>query len=486
MASYLPLFATALPLITAPIIYFMDKFSKRVRNLTVIGITLLTLLLVVLMFPVIEMGNLIKVKINFLLPLGLVFRVDELGLFLALITSFVWFLISIYSSYYMSNDKYLNRYYIAFLLTLSGCLGVALTGGLLSLYFFFEIASLIPYILIIHNESKEAVKASAKYLYMCLFGSLALFFAISLTFYLLGTVDLNEIKQLSREGKVLPLSVFLGFFIGFGIKGGLFPLHVWLPDAHPVAPSPISSLLSGITVKVGMYGIIRLVYSMYGFEIFNGLGWGLFLRIIAVITILLGSSVAVKETNLKRMLAYSSISNMGYILLGIALLTERALIGAVFHIFSHAFMKGSLFLCAGAIKHKTGKTMIKQMNGIGYEMPITMFCFTIAALGMIGIPPLNGFISKWYLGLGSLDAQKPIYLIVLIISSLLNGVYFLPIIINAFFNETYKTNYRFRLNEISLSMLIPIIILTSGIVLGGMYEHTLLKLAKNAVKMLLG
>ncbi|QSQ08357.1 Hydrogenase-4 component B [Koleobacter methoxysyntrophicus] len=485
MLNYLPLTAVGMPLIGAPIVYFLPQRNRLLRNSITLGITLFSFVSVLLMLPAIEAGIVIEKRLKYLMaPMGLTFRVDELDLFLALITCFLWVVVTIYSFVYMENKHYQSRFYAAFLVALSGCLGVALTGGLLSLFIFFELASLVPYILIVHSETKEAVEASNKYLFMCLLGSLSLFFGISMTYYYLGTVDLKELQLLNRAS-TLPWPIFATFFIGFGIKSGLFPLHIWLPDAHPIAPSPISSLLSGITIKVGIYGIIRLVYNIYHFDVFNQVGWGTFLRITAAITIMFGSGVALSQKNLKRLLAYSSISQIGYVLLGIALLNERALFGAIFHIFSHAFMKGTLFLCAGAIKHKTGKTNIDEMKGIGREMPLTMICFTIASLAMIGIPPLNGFISKWYLGLGSLDADMPFYLIILLISSLLNGVYFLPIIINAFFDKQEETaGIKLKFNEVPVSMMGPMMVLTFGIVVGGIYEHTLIKLARTAAKLL--
>jgi multicomponent Na+:H+ antiporter subunit D len=487
MVSELPLVAVGLPLLGAPIVYFLPQKRKLLRNVVTIGVTLLCFMSVLLMLPAVESGIAIKKKLLYLVaPMGLSFRVDELDLFLALITCFLWVVVTFYSFIYMESQQHQNRFYAAFLVSLSGCLGVALAGGLLSMFLFFELASLVPYILIAHSESGEAVEASNKYLFMSLVGSLALFFGISMTYYYLGTVDIEKLHLL-RKMNTLPWPVFIAFFTGFGIKAGLFPLHTWLPDAHPVAPSPASSLLSGITIKVGIYGIIRLVYSIYHFEVFIQGGWGAFMRIIAAITIMLGSGVALNQKNLKRLLAYSSISQMGYVLLGVALLNERALMGSIFHIFSHAFMKGTLFLCAGAVKHKTGKTDIDDMKGIGRRMPFTMICFTVASLAMIGIPPLSGFISKWYLGLGSLDADMPFYLIILLVSSLLNGAYFLPIIINAFFyGREDGDGAELKFNEAPALMLGPMLVLTLGIIAGGMYEHSLMRLARMAAKVLLG
>jgi len=217
------------------------------------------------------------------------------------------------------------------------------------------------------------------------------------------------------------------------MKAGMFPLHVWLPDAHPVAPSPASALLSGIMLKTGAYGLIRVIFHVFSPELMKSGGWDTIMGVLAVITILLGSAVALTQSDIKRRLAYSSISQLGYVLLGLSILNENAIIGAVFHIFSHAFMKSVLFLAAGAIIWNTGKRQIADLQGIGRQMPITLGCFSIAAFAMIGIPPLNGFLSKWTLALGALDANMAIYVFVLLVSSLLNALYYLPIIIPGFF-----------------------------------------------------
>jgi multicomponent Na+:H+ antiporter subunit D len=383
----------------------------------------------------------------------------------------------------MAGKNNLNRYYSFLLVSFTGCVGVAFAGNLLTQFLFFEIASLVPYILIIHDGKPHTITAANKYLYMCLMASLALFFSVVYTYFLTDTLEFAELKNLAKQGIVLPTSIFVSFILGYATKAGLFPLHIWLPDAYPVAPSPFGSLSSGIMIKVGIFGIFKLFFEIYDFNLINQLGWGTVLQVIAGITILLGSAMALNEKNLKKLLAYSSISQMGYILLGTSLLNNRALLGAVFHLFSHSFAKGTLFLCAGAIKQKTGNLNIDNMKGLGYKMPITMACFTISALSMIGIPPLSGFVSKWYLGLGCLDASMPLYLIILLVSSLMNAIYFLPITINAFF--TSETQKKFTINEVPFKMLFSIVSLTFGTILGGVFRTPILILAKTAAKKLL-
>lgn len=476
--------AVFLPGLTSLAIYVIKNKTAALNfmKLLVVAAILIPFISTLVLHPSVIHQDIISLSCNVLLPLGITFHVDELSLFMSEITLILWLLAAVFSFNYMAGKHSIKRYYAFLLASLSGCVGVAFAGNLLTLFLFFEIASLVPYALIIHSEKPYAIRASNKYLYMSLAGGLTLFFSIVYTYFLTGTTDFIELKVLAKQGSFLPLPVFMGFLLGFGIKGGIFPLHIWLPDAHPVAPSPISSLLSGITIKVGLYGIFRLVFSIYDFNVLNQAGLGTLIRVLAAITILLGSAMALSQKNLKKLLAYSSISQMGYILLGIGLLTERAVFGAVFHLFSHAFMKGTLFLCAGAIKHKTGKTDVDNMEGVGLEMPFTMIFFTIAALSMIGIPPMSGFLSKWYLGLGSLDAGMPVYLIILLVSSLMNAMYFLPIIISAFFKK--GSSKKIVLKEAPTLMLFSMACLTAGTVLGGSFKHHLFNLAQAAVKRL--
>lgn len=253
----------------------------------------------------------------------------------------------------------------------------------------------------------------------------------------------------------------------------MFPLHVWLPDAHPVAPSPASALLSGIMLKTGAYGLLRVIFNVYSYDLLKSSGWSTILAVLAVITILLGSAVALTQVDIKRRLAYSSISQLGYILLGMSIFNNNAITGATFHIFSHAFMKSALFLAAGAIIWKTGKRNVTEFKGLGRQMPVTMGCFSMAALAMIGIPPLSGFLSKWTLALGALDAGIPGYVLVLLISSLLNALYYLPIIIPAFFElpageggknhhghgDHHEGDLQFKVDEAAPLMLSAIVIL---------------------------
>ena len=229
------------------------------------------------------------------------------------------------------------------------------------------------------------------------------------------------------------MTIFFTYLAGFGVKAAIMPLHGWVPDAHPAAPSPASALLSGVILKAGAFGIIRVVFFVFGIDLMRQLSLFTVMAVLACITIVVASVFALTQDNLKRRLAYSSIGQVSYIILGLSMLTQDGALGGMMHLAHHAIMKGCLFLCAGVILVKTGKKKISEMRGIGYQLPITMICFSVCALAMMGTPPSVGFISKWLLGSGALEAGLPVYIVILLVSALLSAAYFLPIIYIAFF-----------------------------------------------------
>jgi len=459
------------PIIMAPVIMYSNRISDKLRNGLSVLTAAFTFVLTMTLYPFIKNGGVVQHSLFEIIPnLEISIRLDLLSFSLASLASFVWLLATPYSLAYMSKEHACGRYYPVLIFTLGSCQGIFFAGDLFSLFVFFELMSIIAYILVIHEQTEEALKAGYKYLVMTIIGGLALFFGMIIIFELGGTVSLG-VGPIIQEESVLGLVAFICFLIGFGMKAGMFPLHVWLPDAHPVAPSPASALLSGIMLKTGAYGLIRVVFFVYSFQLLHAFDWDDILAVLAVITILLGSAVALTQTDIKRRLAYSSISQMGYVLLGLSIFNTNAITGAIFHIFSHAFMKSALFLAAGSIIWKTGKRNIADLRGIGHQMPITMGCFALAALSMIGIPPLSGFLSKWTLALGALDVGMPGFVLVLLISSLLNALYYLPIIIPAFFELPGELTIkhhgdvhhepRIKIEEAAPLMLLAIVLLAS-------------------------
>ena len=443
-SSIVPALATLFPIVAGlSLFYIAEYINLRMREIIAIGTCAITFILIASLYPTIAGGGIVESSLRFFAaPLPVYFRMDGLDFFLAAIASFLWLITTIYSPGYLGKHPHArSRYYSFLLMALGGCIGVFSTGNLLGLFIFFEFMAITTYVLIAHEEDVYAMFAANKYLYLTIAAGLAVFFGMIIVYFDAGTVSFSDTKIVS-EVSGYAFIAFLAFLLGFGIKAGMFPVHVWLPDAHPAAPAPASALLSGVMIKTGAYGLIRVFMNIFSPEFFavsgtylSGINWADIVTVIATITILLGSALAILQDGLKRRLAYSSIAQIGYILLGISLLSETALVGSIYHIFTHAFMKGCLFLCAGLIIVQTGKKNISQLRGIGFKMPITMLCFTIASLSMVGIPPFNGFISKWQLCMGALAVDRPFFVALLIVSSLLNSIYYFPIVINAFFSK---------------------------------------------------
>ena len=487
--SFLPVWVVLFPLAMTFIIYYVEKDSERLRDSFSVIAAVGTFFSVAAMYPYIVAGKVLVYELFEIIPgLSITFRVDVLGFSLAALSSFVWMLVTIYSLDYMSHEHAQNRYYPTLIFVLSACLGVFVAGDLFTLFIFFELMSVFSYILVVHEETPEAMKAGYKYIIMAIIGGLALLLSLIITYEIAGTLNLAETRMIN-EASTLALVAFIGYLIGFGMKAGMFPLHVWLPDAHPVAPSPASALLSGIMLKTGAYGLIRVIFGVYNPEMLRVAQWNHIITVLAIVTIVLGSAVALTQYDLKRRLAYSSVGQMGYILLGMSLLTENAVMGNIFHIFSHAFMKSCLFMAAGAIIMKTGKRNIRELAGIGRQMPVTMIAFSLAAVAMIGVPPFNGFLSKWILGIGAIEAGVPHYIWILLLSSLMNGLYYLPIILTAFFEgETDTAGDKVSLvNEVPYKMLVPMAILAVGCLMFGLFPANVpFDLSRLATDLVLG
>lgn len=477
--SLLPVIAVLLPFFGSLPVFFAGKMiSRAAGNALAVIITAATFLSVLMMIPHVMGGY----RLEFVLipvsavPVEIVFMVDHLGLVTAIFSSALWLAAVVYSVEYMAQEHAQDRYYSFLMLTLGATLGILLTKNLFALYLFFEIMALTSYVLVIHEETREALAAGLKYIFVCLGFGLCLLLAILVTYSVAGTLDLGNAGILppgGASGMVYTILFWL-FVVGFGAKAGLFPLHFWLPDAHPVAPSPASALLSGVMIGTGAYGIIRVIYDVFGISLVSELGLNAPLAVIAGAAIILGSAVAITQKEIKRMLAYSSISQIGYPVLGAALLTPAGLEGAIFHLFNHAFMKGCLFLCAGAIIYRCGIRNIDSFSGLGRRMPLTMLCFTIAAFSMIGIPPLNGFISKWILCRGALEAGTvPLMLFVgvLLLSSLMNAVYYLPIVIRAYFGDA-DMNADVENSDPGAWMLLPMLALALVCIISGICANT--------------
>jgi multicomponent Na+:H+ antiporter subunit D len=420
-------------------------------------------LIVASMVPSVRAGRTLHFTLFQLLP-GLSFslRADALSMIFALTASFLWILAVFYSAGYMRSleEHAQTRFNTCFALALFGAIGCAFADNLLTLYLFYEIVSVTTYPLVAHHQDEEGYEGGKKYLvYLTTTAKGLILPAMVLIYVLAGTLDFATNAHVG----ILPANVHNGVIVilyiccilGFA-KNGLMPLHHWLPGAM-VAPTPVSALLHAVAVvKVGVFSTVRVMLYVFGVDLMDRLQLGLPTAYFVSITILVGSIVALTKDNLKARLAYSTVSQLSYIILGVALLTPTAVAGGLFHIAAHAFSKITLFFCAGAIYVVTHKKNISEMSGLGRAMPFTFGAFALAALSMIGVPPVGGFISKLYLLVGALDAGSIGILVVLVASSLLNVAYFAPVVYQAFFGPPSAEDASHHHKEAPLMMLIPL------------------------------
>jgi multicomponent Na+:H+ antiporter subunit D len=436
-ASILPPAAFLLPILGAIVIVPVTRLSERARAVGLTLVCLATVAVAIGFVPGVLNGHIYETYLLRLTPrIWMYLRVDAMGALFGLTASVLWLLALIYSTGYMADEHRKSRYYAFFMLCLGWTMGVAYSGNLLTFLVFYELFSILTYPLIVHEETPEAIAAGTKYIIYILIGGSLVLLAIVFTFFLAGDQTLSAQGLLTMDmGKGKLLTIFWCFLAGFGVKAALVPLHGWVPDAHPAAPAPFSTVLSGVMVAAGSFGIMRVVYNVFGVSLLGELGVMRYVQYIAAFTVIFAAILAVNQDNLKRRLAYSTISQMGYVALGVSLLGEQVAVGALVHITNHAFMKGTLFLCAGLLIKRAGIHKVSEMRGIAKRMPVTMAAFSIAALSMIGTPPLSGFVSKWYLGLGMLEVDQPIYLAVLLGGALLAAIYLLPVVYAAYFKE---------------------------------------------------
>ncbi len=436
--SFRPVWAVIVPMLVALFILFTDKRPNLRESVTLAGSIALCFIALSMTSWVLKNGPISFTGFNLFPGIDFAFKVDALGLVFATTSSCLWVLVSIYSIGYMRTLKEhaQTRFYFSFALALVGAIGIAFAANLVTLFIFYEILTISTYPLVAHEESTEAISAGHKYLAYLLGGGVFFLLAILATYNLTGTTDFSYQGILAPffngTSKIYLQVIFFLFLVGFA-KAAWMPLHSWLPSAM-VAPTPVSALLHAVAVvKAGVFCIIRIVTHIYGIELMQVLGLGIALASIAAVTIIIANLYAVGQKNLKRLLAYSTINQLSFIILGVALLSPMSITGAILHIPFHGFMKITLFLCAGAIAAITGIKNINKMAGLGRKMPVTFTAFTIGAFGMCGAPPLAGFISKWHIASGAIESGQLFFLMIICLGSLLDVVYFFPVIRDAFF-----------------------------------------------------
>ncbi|MDW7739950.1 MAG: monovalent cation/H+ antiporter subunit D family protein [Bacillota bacterium] len=468
-----PIIAIIVPIIGAIIIRILDEEKANARHLVALISVGMVFIAVASMLPAVLSGQLIEYRmIDFLDGLGILFRIDLLGMVFAVVSSTLWVFATVYSIGYMAHEHEQRNYFVFFILSCSAAMGVAFAGNLFTLYIFYEYLAICTYPLVVHAGTKESVSAGIKYISYSLGGGALVFLSIFMIHDLVGTLDFMPggiLGGVADEKTTLLKIIFVLLIAGFGTKAALMPLHSWLPGAM-VAPTPVSALLHAVAiVKAGVFGIARVFLSLYGRDLLIELNVTHLLAIVVCFTIIVGSFMAIKQTVLKLRLAYSTIGQLGYITLGVLILHPVSIIGGLIHIINHAVLKITLFFCAGMIITVTGKKNLNELNGVGRQMPLTMLAFAVGALGLMGVMPICGYISKYYILTGSLEAGVPVYAYVILGSTLLNAIYYLPIIVNAFFKEgNFEKQPGY---EAPLTMLVPTLTLAVFAIIFGLFAN---------------
>ncbi|MGM0519553.1 MAG: proton-conducting transporter membrane subunit [Campylobacterota bacterium] len=464
--------------IPALIIFILKEEQRYLRNFfNLLGISL-KIFFLFLIIDAVLVGEEFRFKYEFLPNLDFVLKVDYLSLFFTTLSSILWLFTTFYAIGYLKNSLFQSRFFGFFSLCVTATVGLSMAGNLFTFFLFYEFLTLVTIPLIIHNQNIESKKALIVYLKYTVFGGVFFLMGISLLYFQTGSVEFisgGYLKSYSNVSSVYWQISFFILIIGLGVKAAIFPLHGWLPKAM-AAPAPVSALLHAVAVvKAGAFGIIRLVYEVYGIKFAQELNLLKFLMVIACITIVYGSIMALYQTDIKKRLAYSTVSQVSYIVLGVSIFGPLGTIGGIVHLVHQGVMKITLFFCAGVFMQTFGVKKIEEMNGLGKLMPISSISFTIAAFGMIGLPPTAGFISKWYLALGSVENSSWLILLVIALSSLLNAAYFLPLVYRLWFlkpQELSKQIKTYKGFESSLLMVIPLFFTAILTILLGVFAFT--------------
>jgi multicomponent Na+:H+ antiporter subunit D len=460
------------------IIFMLPERSTAMRTGLNISGSVLKMALVIIMDLAIYRGQVFEMRFELMEGVELFFNADPLSAMFATLSSALWLLTTIYAVGYLEGSPNRSHFFGYFSLCVTVTIGIAMAGNLITFILFYEMLTLTTYPLIIHRGTLESLRAGRNYLIYTFIGGAIFLFGVIWLHTLSGPADFTAAgfapSLMENRAPVLRL-IFLLLIAGVGVKAALVPLHGWLPQAM-VAPAPVSALLHAVAVvKAGAFGITRIVLDVYGIKNIMQLDLLPWLLIFAIATIIWGSLRALQQDGLKQRLAYSTVSQISYIALGISLADHRlALIGGLVHLIHQGVMKITLFFCAGNLAETLGIHKISEMSGVGRRLPLTMAAFTVAALGMIGIPPTMGFVSKWYLCLGGIAAANWWVVFVLVMSSLLNGAYFLPIITSAWFGTppgSWPQERKFGRLETHWMLLVPPLLTALAVIAGGIVAN---------------
>jgi len=476
MSQYWIIVAILLPIIGGVLIPLIPFTGKKQMFIYIESLVLVTAAIV---WALILRGTTeVFHVVYFVHDLSISFKIDGMSMVFAGLISVLWPVATLYAFEYMEHEKNEKTFFMFYSMTYGVTLGIAFASDLLSMYFFYELLTLVTVPLVMHTLKREAVLASRKYLYYSLGG--AAFALMGIVFVIVyGTTtefEFGGILDMAKIGEHAPLLlwIYLLSFMGFGVKAAIWPLSSWLPQAG-VAPTPVTALLHAVAVvNAGAFAMIRLTYYSFGVDFLRGTWVHYVVMGFAMFTIVYGCSRAVKETHIKRRLAFSTVSNLSYIIFGVTMMSPLGLAGALTHFVFHGFMKMCSFLCAGAFMHQTGKSYIYEMDGVGKRMPIVFGCFTISALGLMGVPGMAGFISKWNLTAAAVESGIPLAyggIACLLISALLTAIYMMNIVIRAFFpKKEFDTKRIEAVTDPGWKMCLPLLFCAVGTVALGLFS----------------
>ena len=493
--SVTPLLAIAIPLVGAALIAVTGKHPNVRDAISVLGAGLQFAVVAAMLGHVRGGDTLHYTLLSFIPEVSIALRVDALGILFAAVASFLWVPTVLYAIGYMralqEHDQ--TRFYVFLSLSLAATLGVAFSANLVTLYLFYEVLTLTTYPLVTHAHTPDATKGGHRYLFYQLGTGIAFLLpAIILTFTLSGTFEFRPGGVFPAEsGRGTLLVVYLLFLFGIA-KTAIMPFHAWLPSAM-VAPTPVSALLHAVAVvNAGVFALLRVMLDVFGEGQMRALDLGMITLVVASFTIVMASAYALRLDNLKLLLAYSTIGQLSYMVLGAALLSPAGMMGGVIHLVNHSVSKITLFFCAGAIYIASRKTLISELTGIGKVMPLTLGAFTIAALSIVGLPPTAGFVTKWHLVVGALEAKRIPVLLVIVLSTLMSAAYYLPIVGRAFFRQPTDSQQQSgagvsspiasQPGEGSLLILVPLLVTAFLTVALGLYPRPLQELVRQALE----
>lgn len=463
---------------TGLVIFFLKEESHRLRTwLNLVGAGLKLVLVAALLWGINE-GRSYRVQFEVLPGVEFALGADANSVLFVALSTVLWFWTTLYAVQYLEHSPHRSRFFGFFSLCVTSTTGVALSGNLVTFLTFYELLTVTTYPLVVHRGTGEALRGGKTYLIYTLVGGVSLLTAVVWLNHLAGTVVFQERGSLDAVMETHPGAlrvIFVLFMLGLGVKAALVPLHGWLPKAM-VAPAPVSSLLHAVAVvKAGAFGIVRVVYDVYGVENAAQLGLLHGLAVAAAVTIVYGSVMALFQDELKKRLAFSTVSQVSYIILGAAVLGPTATIGGLVHLVHQGIMKITLFFCAGNYAETLGIHRVSEMDGVGRRMPWTTAAFTVGALGMIGVPPLAGYISKLYLKNGAIAGGENWVVLVLTLSSVLNAAYFLPILYRAWFKPAparWPAEHSFGRIETHWMLLAPPLFTAVLVIYAGVFAHT--------------